>query len=300
MKIRMIFTKTIKTFLLLCAIQLCSTNRAEADIENGIVAIIGSELITKHDLDSKIGMIAFLNNKDFTRLSSDKNLREDIISGLIEETLLMSQAKKLGITVSEEEFSSELTKLLRTTNITESMLVENIKNGKFEKNTLSNFVKYQASMRDLVKNKIQKEIEYTSSDKLSFEEALQKKLIQENSEYNLFIVNVQTLSLIDKEFGSCSQLNNFLSNAHLSVKSKHSVLAKDMNEELFQKIKSSKEKNGFIKYNDNIVGFCTNSESTVSIKKDELENSFYDELIKKAIRKNSQELKDNTFILIKS
>lgn len=85
----------------LCAVSLFITAPAQA-VEIGIVAVVNEDMISTLDVEQRIGLtLATTDVVDSPELR--QRMYPQIIRQLVEERLQMQEAKRLGITVSEDE-----------------------------------------------------------------------------------------------------------------------------------------------------------------------------------------------------
>jgi hypothetical protein len=73
-----------------------------------VVAFVNDRPITKYDFEARKKMIVELNNIDISDPGVNSNITSNILNILIEEELLIQQAKKVGGEVSEEEIDNSI------------------------------------------------------------------------------------------------------------------------------------------------------------------------------------------------
>lgn len=77
---------------------------------HAIAAVVNSDVITNFDLQSRIKLALLSSNMPYTAEAADR-LAPQILRGLIDEKLQRQEAKRLDITVAEEEVSQALQKI---------------------------------------------------------------------------------------------------------------------------------------------------------------------------------------------
>ena len=95
-----------------------------------IVAVVNGEIITQYDLDRKLAphiqQVAKdgLSAKDKARIVS---LQRGLLQKMVDEMLLLKEAERLGIEISETEIENHIRQIKRQNNITEEQLLEQLK-----------------------------------------------------------------------------------------------------------------------------------------------------------------------------
>ena len=145
-------------------------DKLEASVENKLSIISVRNPITEYAINSKINMIAFLNHKNIDK--NEVTFRRQIMESFIEESLIFKQGEKLNIFVTEAEFSQTLSYIIQQAQITQEELLKALNDKKFDKDTLSNFIKYQIMMQQIIQKKISLELQYSNADKLLIREKI--------------------------------------------------------------------------------------------------------------------------------
>ena len=277
------------------------SNTSEASVNNKLSSIAARTPITEYEINSKINMIAFLNHKNSDQ--NDKALRKQIIESLIEETLIFNQGKKLNLSVSEDEFSQTLLYIMQQAQITQEELFKVLNNKIFDKVTLSNFVKYQIIMQQIIQKKLSLELKYSNAEKLSLREKNLKKMSHENIQYKIMLLSINNKITLQKEkFESCAQLEKFIATNNITKQTNDIFDIKDINSKLLKSIKSTNNDYGITNNQNKIIAFCgtKNQKKISNIPNETLDNIYKNELLLKAIKNNIDNLKRNNFILIKN
>jgi parvulin-like peptidyl-prolyl isomerase len=101
-----VFRKLI--FLVLFIMQpICS----HAEVINRVVAIVNDEVITQQDIDQLLGVLyaQYVHAyKEDELLEKMQEVKRDILRQMIEDKLILSRAKELGVNVTQEEIDQKL------------------------------------------------------------------------------------------------------------------------------------------------------------------------------------------------
>jgi len=95
----------------LCALFAVMTDSAEAAVVDRIVVVVNNEIITQREIDVMLTPIyaqyrTLYQGEELIRKLEE--VREGIIKQLIEDRLILSEAKKLNITVDEKEINARI------------------------------------------------------------------------------------------------------------------------------------------------------------------------------------------------
>jgi hypothetical protein len=293
----------IKTLLLLTFIYVSFFQSKEsiALISNKLSAISARTPITKYNVDSKINMIGFLNHRHFDK--NDQKLRKQITESLIEENLIFNQAKKLGISVSEEDFSRTTSFLLHQAQISNEELLKALQNKTFDKITLANFVKYQIMMQEIIQKKITPELQYTREEKIAFKKKALEKIRRRGSKYKIMILGGVKKPIAEKhEFLSCDSLQQFIVNNNYTQQTNDIFNREELDSSILDAINDTDQSHGFVINGQRTIAFCTmeNKNETSNIPDETFDTIYKNELLIKAVKDNIENLKQNNFMLIKN
>jgi len=103
MKIRALFL-TLIFFMILSGLSVAETI-------NKFVAVVNDEVITQRDVDQLLGVLYAQFSQEFTGdelLKKMEDVKKDILNQIIEDKLVLSRAKELGIKVTESEINERL------------------------------------------------------------------------------------------------------------------------------------------------------------------------------------------------
>jgi len=100
----------IKFIIILTAITMLSTS-AQAATVNKVVAVVNDEVITQQDVDQLLSVLYAQYSqeyKDDELLQKMEEVKKDILNQVIEDKLVLSRAKELGIKVADSEIDERL------------------------------------------------------------------------------------------------------------------------------------------------------------------------------------------------
>jgi peptidyl-prolyl cis-trans isomerase SurA len=111
-------------FLLICSIGLTS---ASAEVVSRVAAVVNKDIISTHQLDQKLReQLAKLDKQPSpVQLGA---LRQELLSRMIEETLVQQRIKALNLRVSEEEIETALLDVQKKNQLTREELEEAVMN----------------------------------------------------------------------------------------------------------------------------------------------------------------------------
>ena len=84
---------------------------AQAEVINKFVAIVNDEVITQQDIDQLLSVLYAQYSQEYKGdelLQKMEQVKKDILSQIIEDKLVLSRAKELGIKVTESEINERL------------------------------------------------------------------------------------------------------------------------------------------------------------------------------------------------
>ena len=120
------------TFLLLLA---AATSNAQTKLD-GIVAIVDESVITERDLADRIDRIKSDFERSGRRLPSEDVLRRQVLEALINDSLLLQEAQRRGIKITEGQLNQTMQRLARKNELTlsefrEAMIAEGMDYDKY-------------------------------------------------------------------------------------------------------------------------------------------------------------------------
>lgn len=98
-----------------------------AKICNRIVAFVNDDIITLHELRSKIKEMTGVDPDTIKDREKFLKVRHYVLQTLIDEKITHAKAKELGITISDAEIDNEIERIKKDNNLTQEQLLENLK-----------------------------------------------------------------------------------------------------------------------------------------------------------------------------
>lgn len=116
--------------LLLAAIAASPASAAPRRTLDRIVALVEQDVITEHDLE--LALLPYLSDiyaiDDATkRMAALDRKRAEVLDQLVNEVLIVAEAEKLDLPVSDEEVDQHIAKTLKASGWSETQLLENLK-----------------------------------------------------------------------------------------------------------------------------------------------------------------------------
>ncbi len=105
------------TTLLLTALLWLTPAAAEMVSLDAIVAIVDESVITRRELDSRTRLVRTDFEKAGRRLPDDDTLRRQVLEVLINESLLLQEAKRRGIRITDSQLNQTMQRLARQNNL---------------------------------------------------------------------------------------------------------------------------------------------------------------------------------------
>jgi len=100
----------IKVIIIAAGIAMLSAS-LQAESFNKIVAVVNDEVITQQDMDQLLSVLYAQYSQEFKGdelLQKMEQIKKDILNQVVEDKLVLSRAKELGIKVTETEISERL------------------------------------------------------------------------------------------------------------------------------------------------------------------------------------------------
>jgi peptidyl-prolyl cis-trans isomerase SurA len=146
---------TIAILLLLPGLAMATTTVSR------IAAVVNSEIITTRQLDQEVSERVKGGNIPASQASA---LRQQVLSELIEKTLLMQKADELRIKVAEDEIEEAIDEVQKQNNLTREQLIEALQSEgmgyeKYRENLRQQILRYK-----LVGREVQARVEVTNRE----------------------------------------------------------------------------------------------------------------------------------------
>lgn len=130
---------------------------SQAEIVDRIVAVVNDDVITQYELDSTVDIILKRYDRNMSpenreRLAGDA--RKALIERLINDLLLRQEAKRLGITVREEEVTNAIQENLKRRNMTldetqQALAKEGTSLDRYREATRNDLIKSRIMQREI-------------------------------------------------------------------------------------------------------------------------------------------------------
>ncbi len=144
---------TILCFLLLSSVAYAAQSR--------VVAVVNGEMISSFDLEKRLVPVYILNKVD-PKKSSQKDTREkmakQILELMIQEKILMQEAAKSGIAVSEQALEQQFQARVASTGKTEDAFLKDIKKQGYTKESLLDEIKREITIQQLISRNVTSKI----------------------------------------------------------------------------------------------------------------------------------------------
>ena len=132
------------TLLLLCSIGL---NTAAAEVVSRIAAVVNKDIITTHQLDQKLQAQLAKQERQPSPAQLGA-LRQELLSRMIEETLVQQRIKALNLRVSEEEIETALLDVQKKNQLTreeleEAVMVQGLEFDAYRENLRKQILRYK-------------------------------------------------------------------------------------------------------------------------------------------------------------
>ncbi len=101
---------------------LCgSTSNAAEKIVDGIVAVVNGDIITMYEMNEKMAPIMKQFGKSISAADEQqiKNIRSQILDRMINEMIIDQEAKKLKVTVSEQDVDGEINRIKESSKLSD-------------------------------------------------------------------------------------------------------------------------------------------------------------------------------------
>lgn len=105
------------TTLLLTALLWLSPATAELDSLDAIVAIVDESVITRRELENRIRLVRTDFERSQRRLPDEDTLRRQVLEVLINESLLLQEAQRRGIRITDSQLNQTMQRVARQNNL---------------------------------------------------------------------------------------------------------------------------------------------------------------------------------------
>lgn len=138
-----------------------------ASLSARIIATVNGDMISQLEFDKALRSAIVtqqLDKKDATYAANMEKMKQDVLTALINEKILLQEAKKQNITVSDKQLEQEITNLIAKTGLDQKkfeheLIKENVTLKDFQKKTRSNIVRQELINRNVYRRIIVKDQE---------------------------------------------------------------------------------------------------------------------------------------------
>jgi peptidyl-prolyl cis-trans isomerase SurA len=136
----------------------CTQNVLALQKLDQIVAIVNDEIISQHELDTRVSDFASQLKLSNNTFSDEQALRKQVLERMIQNRILLQKAKELGITIDDVTLNRMLERLAASNNVTldqlrSTLAREGIEFSRFREQTRDELIVKQLQQR-MVANKV--------------------------------------------------------------------------------------------------------------------------------------------------
>ena len=150
------FNSNMRYFLIVI-FMISSVIQTSVSYEIKIVAKVNNEIITSIDLENRLKMALELSNLPNNNEIKEK-LKPRVLDSLINETLKIQEANRLGVFVSNQEVNNQLNRLEERLKIKKNSLLKNYKQKDIPEITIINQIRSQLLWQKIIFNVIAKNV----------------------------------------------------------------------------------------------------------------------------------------------
>lgn len=153
----------MKILSLLLTLCLLMPVAAHAAGNEGIAVVVNSDAITNSDVNERMKLIASSTGIPQSP-EAIKKLRPQIIDMLVEDTLKMQEARRIGVKVSKEEVDGGFAEIAKNNNIPADEFRKMVEKSGIQIRTLNDQIRAQIAWGKVVQSKVRSKIEVSDSD----------------------------------------------------------------------------------------------------------------------------------------
>jgi peptidyl-prolyl cis-trans isomerase SurA len=183
----------LKIFILVCLVFFfVSKSSHSAELIDKIVAVVNDDLITLSELKERAALLN--SNPD-----APKQDEKSILDQMIEQRLLEQEAKKLGISVTENEVDAALEGVKKNFNLTDEQMIEVLKKQNLTPEVFREQWRIQLLANKLVASQLKGQIAVTEDEiKKEYEESYGKVEFQDETKIAHILIPVTSPEEEDK------------------------------------------------------------------------------------------------------
>ena len=167
--------KSVSAFLAVCALLPLAPVVAHATNTQGIAVIVNQDAITQSNVNDRMKLIATSTGMPDTKELMDK-LRPQVIDMLVEEQIKLQEAKRLKLTVTQEEINGGFTQISQQNNIPAEDFKKMLKARGIRIGTMEDQIRSQIAWGKVVQKRVRPQIDVSDADIDSQLELLRSKM----------------------------------------------------------------------------------------------------------------------------
>ncbi len=133
---------------------------AFAAVEQRIAAIVNDEVISLQDIDDRLGLVLFTSRIPDAEQARQR-LSQQVLRGLVEETLQLQEAKRLSIAVNQSEIDRAIVDIAERNKLTPDQLQDLLRENKINPETLIDQIRAQISWLKVVNQRVRPQVNVT-------------------------------------------------------------------------------------------------------------------------------------------
>jgi len=133
---------------------------AFAAVEQRIAAIVNDDVISVQDIDDRLGLVVFTSRIPDAEQARER-LSQQVLRGLVEETLQLQEAKRLSIAVNQGEIDRAVADIADRNKLTAEQLQGLLLENKINPDTLFDQIRAQISWAKVVNQRIRPQVNVT-------------------------------------------------------------------------------------------------------------------------------------------
>ncbi|MCU0651155.1 MAG: SurA N-terminal domain-containing protein [Candidatus Omnitrophica bacterium] len=181
----------------LCAVLLIMSAAGGALAQDKVVAVVNDEIITQKDLDSFIAFMRVQMARDYSGVKLEQkidSMKQDLLERLIEDRLILQEAKKSNINADKNMIKAKIAELKRAHNSDREFQDYLIQQGMTEAD-LEQKMKNQMMTYQIVEEKIKNKIVIKPSDITEYyEKNVDQFMVPQEREFVSIVVDTQELA----------------------------------------------------------------------------------------------------------
>lgn len=184
------FLAVLMLLSLAAALLIVALPRVEAEMIDRVVAEVNDDVITLSEVEAEGRMLFQKIVRETPAAERDTALsqaRRDVLAGLIDKTLIIQEAAKQNITVSEQEVDEAVNQVLEGNNISRETLVQQLEQSGLDEATYRSNLRAQILQNKLFTRDVRSKIVITEDMMLDAYDTIYTRRVKEGSYYLLQI-----------------------------------------------------------------------------------------------------------------